>query len=154
MPNYNLKVRIICPRCKVEREARGDVVRKAEREGRQLFCKPCRNQERFSVKPHPLAGTSIKYDAERYPAYKSYTRARRRCRQGKSHHPAYENVEFRFKTFDEFFDEIGPRPENHSVDRIDPLGHYERGNVRWASISQQAANRLPRNYWKRLSGDR
>ena len=63
--------------------------------------------------------------------------------------PAYANVEFRFLSFDEFFAELGPRPEGHSVDRIDPLGHYEPGNVRWATVLEQAANRMPRNYWKK-----
>ena len=74
-------------------------------------------------------------------------RARRRCRQGKQHHAAYEDVEFRFANFEEFFAEIGPRPDGCSIDRIDPLGHYESGNVRWATILQQARNRMPRGYW-------
>ena len=147
MPNFNLKVTVICPRCQQSREARGDVVRKAEREGKTLFCKPCRNQTRFGSKAHPRKGTGIKNDPDRTPAYKSYERAKRRCRQGAAHHPAYENVEFRFKNFEEFFAELGPRPDGCSVDRINPLGHYEPRNVRWATVMQQAANRLPRNYW-------
>ena len=147
MPNLNIKVQVICPRCQQMREARSDVVRKAERDGRTMFCKPCRNQTRFENKPHPRKGRGIKNDPIRYAAHQSYMRARRRCRQGKQHHPAYENVEFRFASFEEFFSELGPRPDGCSIDRINPLGHYETGNVRWATILEQARNRLPKGYW-------
>ena len=147
MPNHNLSVSTTCPRCSQTRMARGDVVRKAEREGRSLYCKPCRNQMRFEEKPHPLKGTGVKNDPERLSARNSYYKAKRRCRLGSAHHPAYEAVEFRFESFDQFFEELGPRPDGCSVDRIDPLGHYEPGNVRWATVMEQAANRMPRNYW-------
>lgn len=148
MPNFNLRVTVTCPRCKQSREARSDVVRKAERDGKTLFCKPCRNQTRFDGRDHPKKGTGIKNDPERIQTYKSYERAKRRCRQGAVHHAAYANVEFRFKNFEEFFAELGPRPEGCSIDRINPLGHYEPGNVRWATVLEQAQNRMPRNYWK------
>jgi len=148
MPNFNHHVQTTCPRCNQSRLARGDVVRKAERQGKQLFCKPCRNQTRFENKSHPLKGTGVKNDPLKLPAYKSFERAKRRCKEGAKHHPAYEAVEFRFESFEQFFDELGPRPNGCSVDRIDPLGHYEPGNVRWATVMEQAANRMPRNYWK------
>jgi hypothetical protein len=35
-----------------------------------------------------------------------------------------------------------------TLDRIDTLGHYEPNNVRWATVLQQAQNRMPKNYWK------
>jgi hypothetical protein len=62
-------------------------------------------------------------------------------------------VEFRFESFDEFFELLGPKPEGCSLDRIDPLGHYEPGNVRWATHAEQTANRLPRGYWIKNATD-
>lgn len=43
--------------------------------------------------------------------------------------------------FERFLAHIGPRPsKGFSVDRIDNNGHYEPGNVRWATRSEQMLN--------------
>lgn len=147
MPTQHPKTLVICPHCQLSREARSDVVAKAQRDGRELFCKPCRNRLRFAEKDHPRKGTGIKNDTDKNYARASYYKAKRRCKLGAKHHPCYANVEFRFSSFEEFYKLLGPRPPKHTLDRIDTLGHYEPGNVRWASVAQQAVNRMPRGYW-------
>jgi len=59
-------------------------------------------------------------------------------------------------SFEAFFAHIGPRPggpsdaprSTYSLDRIDGKRGYEPGNVRWATIHEQNANRRPRSEWK------
>lgn len=76
--------------------------------------------------------------------YGSYIAARRRCNDPNHHHYSQyggRGIEFRFSTFDEFLALLGPRPEGYSLDRINTDGHYESGNVRWATNKQQSHNR-------------
>ena len=39
-----------------------------------------------------------------------------------------------------FLDDMGERPEGHTLDRIDPFGDYEPGNCRWATVKTQRHN--------------
>lgn len=41
------------------------------------------------------------------------------------------------ESFVQFLADMGPRGDGMTIDRIDPLGHYEAANCRWASKTQQ-----------------
>lgn len=65
----------------------------------------------------------------RRPYYKNYGGRGIRIWEGWRHDPAA------------FAAYIGPRPSPaHTLDRIDVNGHYEPGNVRWATRSEQMRN--------------
>jgi hypothetical protein len=80
------------------------------------------------------------------PEFRAYVSARCRCtnRNDVKHWKNYggRGIQFRFKSFEEFFAELGPRPSSkYSVDRYpNNDGHYEKGNVRWATSAEQANN--------------
>ena len=84
------------------------------------------------------------------PVYRTYIRAKDRCTNPNTQN--YQNyggrgIEFRFNSFEEFFAELGPKPEPkelYSIDRINNEGHYEVGNVRWSTQEMQQSNKRPR----------
>lgn len=46
-----------------------------------------------------------------------------------------------FDSFENFLRDVGKAPsDEHSLDRIDPTGNYEPGNVRWATRVEQMNN--------------
>lgn len=81
------------------------------------------------------------------PEHRAWRNMRARCYNPKSASYAYYGergitvCDEWLKSFDEFFDHVGPRPSvDHSIDRINNDGNYEPGNVRWATTTEQNRN--------------
>lgn len=51
------------------------------------------------------------------------------------------NVCSRWHSFTNFYDDMGDRPENMSIERMDNDGNYETGNCKWATAAEQGANK-------------
>lgn len=86
--------------------------------------------------------------------YQSYRDAKKRCTN--SHRKGYADwggrgIRFLFTSFEQFYAELGPCPPGLTLDRIDNDGHYQVGNVRWATRTEQSRNQRPRRPRSRLT---
>lgn len=95
---------------------------------------------------------NIKHGAYETSTYSSWQSAKTRCFNPNA--PNYARYGERgitmcqrwAESFEAFRDDMGERPEGTSLDRINPNGHYEPANCRWATPVQQANNKERRGF--------
>lgn len=91
--------------------------------------------------------------------YRSWRAMMQRCHDAKS--PAFLDYGARGisvcrawrENFLTFLNDMGERPVETSIDRIDPRFGYFAPNCRWASAKEQAANRQPRSHSRYPTAD-
>lgn len=71
---------------------------------------------------------------------------RQRCENPKDeHYPDYGGrgirVCERWQTYENFLEDMGAKPERMTLDRVRVEGHYEPGNCRWATVTEQNRNK-------------
>jgi hypothetical protein len=85
-----------------------------------------------------------KHGLSRSSEYQTYHAARQRCLNPRdSRYADYggRGIEFRFRSFEEFYAALGPRPAGKYLDRRDNNKHYEAGNLHWVTPKESALNR-------------
>ncbi len=80
------------------------------------------------------------------PEYRVWVGMRSRCRNPKNTHYGFYggrgiSVCDHWESFENFFRDVGSRPSaRHELDRINTLGNYEPGNVRWVTHKENQRN--------------
>ena len=93
----------------------------------------------------------------RHPLYYTWANMKARCRN--PNRPDYymyggRGIDYfeRWESFDAWLEDVPPRPDGCTFDRIDNSLNYEPGNVRWVSPKIQA-NNTRRNVYYEIEGE-
>jgi hypothetical protein len=118
--------------------------------GRTLSCGCLRNERNQERTKHGRSDS---------PEFQAWHRAKRRCTDPRvSTYRHYGGRGIRMcerwlNDFAAFYEDMGPRPDGHTLDRIDVNGNYEPGNCRWATWTQQT-NNMRRNVILTVRGEK
>lgn len=156
-----------CPKCRRDLPASEFGVDRSTPDGRCYWCRSCKRESkrryrganREKVRERSLRWyyanreKSREYNRrwrEAHPAYASWWAMQERCTCPSSDSYTWYGArgitvcerwsEPNGQGFANFLADMGERPEGKKLDRIDPDGHYEPSNYRWATPKQQRAN--------------
>ena len=98
-------------------------------------------------KSEVLSALQTKHGMNGTPTHRSWSKMKERCYlesyKEKDYYQArgIEVCERWLESFENFFEDMGERPEGTSLDRIDPDKGYDPDNCRWSDLTIQSYNR-------------
>lgn len=110
------------------------------RGGKTKKCVLCRNRE-MGVRAGRANTRHGMYKSAEYSVWRAMLN---RCAHPTKRSKCYEGVAVcdRWKKFENFYEDMGPRPSpHHSIDRLESARGYEPGNCRWATLKEQTSNK-------------
>ena len=100
----------------------------------------CTRKERLTNKRH--GATS---NGKKTREYQSWTAMKARCNNPnniKYHNYGGRGITYQesWEDYENFLEDMGPRPEGMSLERLDSNGNYTKDNCVWATLSEQSYN--------------
>lgn len=136
MPSNGTKVHWLC-RCDCGNERAVRATRLTSEKSRCCGCRRVRPLGIVCGKKHGMSRTA---------EYSVWQQIHQRCYNPAKRHARYcgrgIRVSEQWQSFEAFYDDMGPRPSSeHSIERRDNDGNYEKSNCYWATSKEQARNR-------------